>query len=45
MCKDYNMNQTVLPMGLPYKLQENDMAFAVNDLVETIGCRSCDRTG
>ncbi len=30
------MNQVVLPMDLSYKLQENDVAFAVNDLVEAI---------
>ncbi|WP_096189639.1 IS1182 family transposase [Evansella halocellulosilytica] len=36
MFKDYNMNQVVLPMDLSYKLQENDVAFAVNDLVEAI---------
>ncbi|MCR6105653.1 IS1182 family transposase [Salipaludibacillus agaradhaerens] len=36
MFKDYNMNQVILPIDLAYKLQENDIAFAVNDLVESI---------
>ncbi|SER95465.1 transposase [Salipaludibacillus aurantiacus] len=35
MFKGY-MNQVILPMDLSYKLQENDVAFAVNDLVESI---------
>ncbi|TMW73301.1 transposase [Alteribacter natronophilus] len=30
------MNQVVLSIDLSYKLQENDVAFAVNDLVEAI---------
>ncbi len=36
MFKEYNIHQVVLPMDLSYQLQENDMAFAVNDLVESI---------
>ncbi|MCE7792990.1 IS1182 family transposase, partial [Salipaludibacillus sp. CUR1] len=36
MFKDYNMNQVILPMDLAYKLQKDDIAFAVNDLVESI---------
>ncbi len=36
MFKDYNMNQVVLPLDLEIKLQENDIAFAVNDVVEAI---------
>ena len=30
------MNQVILPLDLEIKLQENDIAFAVNDLVESI---------
>lgn len=33
---NYNMNQLVLPMNLEVKLKENDIAFAINDLVESI---------
>ncbi|AOM82927.1 Transposase [Salisediminibacterium beveridgei] len=36
MFLDYNMNQLVLPMDLSLQLQKNDVAFAVNDLVESI---------
>ncbi|MFB4166775.1 IS1182 family transposase [Virgibacillus sp. JSM 102003] len=36
MFKHYNMNQVVLPLDLEIKLQENDIAYAVNDLVENI---------
>ncbi|MFD1708068.1 IS1182 family transposase [Siminovitchia sediminis] len=36
MFKDYNMNQVVLPLDLEIKLQENDIAYAVNDVVESI---------
>ena len=36
MFKDYNMNQIILPLDLEVKLQENDIAFAINDLVESI---------
>lgn len=36
MYKYYNMNQVVLPLDLKIKLKENDVAFAVNDLVESI---------
>jgi len=36
MFKHYTMNQIVLPLDLERKLQENDIAFAVNDLVENI---------
>ena len=36
MFKHYNMNQVILPLDLEIKLQENDIAFAVNDLVESI---------
>ncbi|MGG1688426.1 IS1182 family transposase [Pseudalkalibacillus sp. NRS-1564] len=36
MFKEYNMNQVILPMDLGMKLQENDIAYAVHDLVEQI---------
>ncbi|HEX7065963.1 MAG TPA: IS1182 family transposase [Bacillales bacterium] len=36
MFKQYNMNQVVLPLDLEKKLQENDIAYAVHDLVEQI---------
>lgn len=32
----YNMKQLTLPMDLEIKLKENDIAFAINDLVESI---------
>ncbi|MEW9674568.1 transposase, partial [Lentibacillus sp. L22] len=36
MFKHYTMNQVVLPLDLEIKLKENDIAFAINDLVESI---------
>ena len=36
MFKDYNINQLVLPMDLEIKLQENDIAFHINNIVESI---------
>ncbi|SEQ54258.1 transposase, partial [Piscibacillus halophilus] len=36
MFKHYNMNQVVLPLDLEIKLDKDDMAFVVNDLVEQI---------
>ncbi|MFV8830586.1 IS1182 family transposase [Alkalihalobacterium sp. APHAB7] len=36
MFKHYTMNQIVLPLDLEVKLQEADIAYAVNDLVEQI---------
>lgn len=36
MFKDYNMNQIILPLDLEIKLQENDIAFAIHQLVESI---------
>jgi len=36
MFKHYTMNQVVLPLDLEITLQENDIAYAVNDLVESI---------
>ncbi|MDE1548259.1 transposase, partial [Jeotgalibaca sp. YN-L-12] len=34
MYKQYTINQVILPLDLEFKLQKNDVAFAVNDLVE-----------
>ncbi|MEN2769253.1 IS1182 family transposase, partial [Ornithinibacillus xuwenensis] len=36
MFKHYTMNQVVLPLDLEIKLQENDIAYVVNDVVENI---------
>ncbi|PZD83932.1 IS5/IS1182 family transposase, partial [Bacilli bacterium] len=36
MFKHYTMNQVVLPLDLEIKLKENDIAFAIHDLVESI---------
>jgi transposase len=36
MFKDYNMNQLVLPLDLAVRLQENDIAFSIHHLVESI---------
>ena len=36
MFKHYTMNQVILPLDLEMKLKENDIAFAVHDLVESI---------
>ncbi|MGD7021307.1 IS1182 family transposase [Rossellomorea vietnamensis] len=36
MFKNYIMNQVVLPLDLEIKLQKNDIAFSVHDLVEQI---------
>ncbi|GHI01672.1 hypothetical protein AM1BK_52140 [Neobacillus kokaensis] len=36
MFKNYNMNQLVLPLDLAVKLQENDIAFSIHHLVESI---------
>jgi len=36
MFKYYTMNQIILPLDLEVKLQENDIAYAVNHLVEQI---------
>lgn len=40
MFKDYTMNQVVLPLELEIKLDKNDIAFSVNDLVESIPAES-----
>ena len=36
MYKHYNMKQLVLPMDLERKLQENDVAYHIHHLVESI---------
>ncbi|MBT2757815.1 IS1182 family transposase [Mesobacillus foraminis] len=36
MFKDYNMNQLILPLDLEVKLQENDIAFHIHHLVQSI---------
>ena len=36
MYQNYNMNQLVLPIDLEVKIQENDIAFVINELVESI---------
>ncbi|HEX6594726.1 MAG TPA: IS1182 family transposase [Bacillota bacterium] len=36
MFKHYTMNQVVLPLDLEIKLQENDIAYTVHELVESI---------
>src|SRR5690625_2536172 len=36
MYKNYIMNQLVLPIDLEVKLQENHIAFVINDLIESI---------
>ncbi|WP_198663160.1 transposase, partial [Paraliobacillus zengyii] len=36
MFKDYNMNQVILPLDFEIKLQKNDIAYTIHDLVEQI---------
>ena len=36
MFKNYIIHQLVLPLDLEINLQENDIAYSVNELVETI---------
>jgi transposase len=36
MFKNYNMNQLILPLDLEIKLQNNDIAFSIHHLVESI---------
>ncbi len=36
MFKHYTMNQVILPLDLEVKLREGDIAFAINELVESI---------
>ena len=36
MFKEYNMNQLILPLDLEITLQENDIAFSIHHLVESI---------
>ncbi len=42
MFKDYNMNQIVLPLDLAIRLQENDIAFSIHHLVESIPEKAFD---
>ncbi|WP_212920071.1 transposase, partial [Ornithinibacillus bavariensis] len=43
MFKHYTMNQVILPLDLEIKLQENDIAYTVNELVESIPEEAFDR--
>ena len=36
MFQHYTMNQVILPLDLEIKLQENDIVFTINELVESI---------
>lgn len=36
MFKNYTMNQLILPLDIEMKLQANDIAFHVHNLVESI---------
>src|SRR5699024_12250788 len=36
MFKHYTLNQVIFPLDLEIKLDKNDIAFAVNDLIESI---------
>src|SRR5699024_10459367 len=38
MFKHYTMNQVILPLDFEIKLYKNDIAFAVNHLIEIILC-------
>lgn len=40
MFKNYAMNLVILLLDLEIKLQENEIAYAVNDLVDSIPRRS-----
>src|SRR5690625_536880 len=42
MYKQYNMNQMIIPLDLEIKLEKNNIAYAVNDLVEQIPCKVFD---
>ncbi|WP_188386408.1 IS1182 family transposase, partial [Ornithinibacillus halotolerans] len=42
MFKHYTMKQVVLPLDLEIKLQENDIAYAVNNVVESIPDKAFD---
>ena len=43
MYKDYNINQLVLPLNLEIKIQDNDIARHVNNLVESIPQKAFDK--
>ncbi|GAA0436397.1 hypothetical protein GT022_06080 [Agaribacter marinus] len=36
MFKHYNMNQIILPLDLEIKLQENDIAYTIHHVIESI---------
>ena len=42
MFKDYNMNQLILPLELEMKIQENDIAYSIHHLVESIPSEAFD---
>ena len=42
MFKDYNMNQLILPLDLEMKVQENDIAYSIHHLVESIPSEAFD---
>src|SRR5699024_10139777 len=42
MFKHYTVNQVILPLDLEIKLDKNDIAFAVNDLIESIPEKSLE---
>ncbi len=42
MFKDYNMNQFILHLDLEIKIQENDIAFSIHHLVESIPSEAFD---
>lgn len=43
MYKNYNINQLVLPLNLEIKIQDNDIARHVNNLVESIPKKAFDK--
>src|SRR5699024_5392220 len=42
MYKQYNMNQMILPLDIEIKLEKNDIAYAVNDIVAQITNQAFD---
>lgn len=42
MFKDYTMNQVILPLDLEYKLDENDIAYVINNLIEEMPDQAFD---
>src|SRR5699024_6553895 len=43
MFKHYTMNQVILPLDLEVKLEKNDIAFTIHDLVESIPDEAFDQ--